>query len=75
MFKVPERDIKNMELVSFLVGLLTLTLAHARKPDSAVLLSNVKSLTFREGKLTTARRVDPIPQVSDSTSSSIRPSG
>lgn len=53
-----------MEILSFLLGLLILALAQARKPDNAVLLSNVKSLTFRDGKLTTARRVDPIPQVS-----------
>ncbi|CAK4034831.1 store-operated calcium entry-associated regulatory factor-like [Lecanosticta acicola] len=35
----------------------------ARKKDEAVLLSNVKSLTLRDGHQTSSRRVDPLPQL------------
>lgn len=36
----------------------------ARKPSNSVLLSNVKSLTLKGGKDTSARRSSPIPQLS-----------
>ncbi|KAL1302586.1 hypothetical protein AAFC00_002964 [Neodothiora populina] len=36
----------------------------ARKPSNSVLLSNIKSLTLRGGKDTTARRLKPVPQLS-----------
>lgn len=32
-------------------------------PKNAILLSNVESLTFRNGKMTTARRASPVPQL------------
>jgi len=32
-------------------------------PKNAILLSKVESLTFRNGKMTTARRVSPVPQL------------
>ncbi|KAJ9663966.1 hypothetical protein H2198_000469 [Neophaeococcomyces mojaviensis] len=32
-------------------------------PKNAILLSNVESLTFRSGKMTTSRRVAPVPQL------------
>ncbi|KAL1642030.1 hypothetical protein SLS58_005618 [Diplodia intermedia] len=35
----------------------------ARNPKNSVLLSNVKSLTLRNGQKTSARRVSPIPQL------------
>lgn len=37
--------------------------AASRKPSQAVLLADIRSLTLRADKLTTARRVDAIPQV------------
>lgn len=36
----------------------------AKKPKNAILLSKVATLTLREGKLTSSRRVDPVPQLS-----------
>jgi hypothetical protein len=56
-----------MHLLGILLG-LTLALSSptvfARsKANDAVLLSKVRALTFHDGKLTTARRVDPIPQL------------
>lgn len=35
----------------------------AKNPKNSVLLSNVKTLTLRNGQKTSARRVSPIPQV------------
>lgn len=56
--------IPKMGLFTLILSLICLTtLTYARKPANAVLLSDIKSLTFHAGKLTTARRVDPIPQV------------
>ena len=49
--------------VAFLTTLLPAASAARGKPSNAVLLSSVKSLTLRDGALTSARRVDPIPQL------------
>lgn len=38
------------------------TSVDARKPSDAILLSSVKTLTFRTGKMTTGRRSSPIAQ-------------
>ncbi|KAI9887783.1 MAG: hypothetical protein M1823_000424 [Watsoniomyces obsoletus] len=35
----------------------------AKKPSNSVLLSNVKSITLRNGQMTSHRRVSPIPQL------------
>lgn len=50
---------------SLLLALFTLTstAAAARKPSNAILLSQVKSLTLRDGALTSHRRVSSIPQL------------
>lgn len=49
----------------FLLALLYLTSTAdaARKPSNAILLSQVKSLTLKDGALTSSRRVSPIPQL------------
>lgn len=46
----------------FYPALLAASGADALRSDK-VKLSNIQSLTLRKGKLTSARRVDPIPQV------------
>lgn len=46
-----------------LVSALSSTALGAKKPKDAVLLSDVKALTFRKDTLTTHRRVSAIPQV------------
>lgn len=56
-----------MHLVSFLYpALLAASGADALRSDK-VKLSNIQSLTLRKGLQTSARRVDPIPQVRDIT--------
>lgn len=52
----------------FLVPLLTFAAAERRTspnnvPQKAILLSDVQSLTLRNGKMTTSRRVSPVPQL------------
>lgn len=46
-----------------LTACLTPHVLAARKPANSVLLSNVKTLTLREGKSTSARRVSSVPQL------------
>ena len=56
-----------MHLLSFLCpALLATSGAEALRSDK-VKLSNIQSLTLRKGLQTSARRVDPIPQVRDTT--------
>jgi len=50
-------------LVLALLPTLDTVNAASRKPEKAVLLADIQSLTFRAGKNTAARRVDAIPQV------------
>ncbi|KAF2719854.1 hypothetical protein K431DRAFT_313807 [Polychaeton citri CBS 116435] len=58
----------NATLQRFVASLLLLlastssALRHSKTKD-AIKLSQVKTLTFKHGKLTTARRVDPVPQM------------
>ncbi|KAH9827316.1 store-operated calcium entry-associated regulatory factor-like [Teratosphaeria destructans] len=56
-----------MRLDSLLLGLLlaltNLAVSAKSKARDAQLLSRVKALTFHDGRLTTARRSDPIPQM------------
>ncbi|EME42911.1 hypothetical protein DOTSEDRAFT_72371 [Dothistroma septosporum NZE10] len=53
----------------YLIGYLTLlaltppSLAYYSKQKDAVKLSSIKTLTLRDGALTSARRVEPIPQL------------
>jgi len=55
----------NMRLYSFLYStLLAVSGTEALRSDK-VKLSNIQSLTLRKGLQTSARRVDPIPQVCD----------
>ncbi|GAB1197380.1 hypothetical protein APSETT444_006673 [Aspergillus pseudonomiae] len=51
-------------LLSFLLLVLPV-LSYGRNPpgNNAILLSNVQTLTLRGNRLTTSRRVDPIPQL------------
>ncbi|KAF4551015.1 Hypothetical protein D9617_15g043690 [Elsinoe fawcettii] len=44
-------------------GLSALSIAEAGKSSDVILLSKVKTVTFRNGKQTTHRRVSPIPQL------------
>ncbi|KAK4621242.1 Store-operated calcium entry-associated regulatory factor [Fulvia fulva] len=46
-----------------LLALATSSLAYYSKQKDAVKLSSIKTLTLRDGALTSARRVEPIPQL------------
>lgn len=58
-----------MQILSVILGLLLATItpgvpaARNNKPTNAVLLSQVKTLTLRDGQQTSSRRVSPIPQM------------
>ncbi|OMP89153.1 Store-operated calcium entry-associated regulatory factor [Diplodia seriata] len=52
-----------MPISSFLALAASQSAEAARNPKNSVLLSNVKSLTLRNGQKTSARRVSPIPQL------------
>ncbi|KNG81846.1 hypothetical protein ANOM_008891 [Aspergillus nomiae NRRL 13137] len=57
-------SINLQALLSFLLLVLPV-LSYGRNPpgNNAILLSNVQTLTLRGNRLTTSRRVDPIPQL------------
>ncbi len=58
---------------SFCAATLLPSLAEARKAPDVVLLSNVQSLTLRQGQKTSHRRVSAIPQVMSFLSGVLQP--
>lgn len=53
-----------MHLISLIISALAVgTLAKSKKDSGAVLLSKVRSLTFRDGYETSHRRVSALPQL------------
>ncbi|PIG87216.1 hypothetical protein AARAC_004179 [Aspergillus arachidicola] len=54
----------NLQIfLSFLLALPVLSYGRNPPGNNAILLSNVQTLTLRGNRLTTSRRVDPIPQL------------